>query len=176
MKICSLASGSSGNCIYISDGDSHILVDAGISRKRIVDGLKELNVTPDMLSGIFITHEHSDHIKGIEMMEKYFNVPLYATNGTFRGVNKSCKGKLDRDNLNVIQADTLINIGGLSITPFEISHDANEPVGFTVVSENKKCSIATDLGKYDDYILNHLKGSEMLYVEANYDVSMIETG
>ncbi len=178
MKVCCIASGSSGNCVYINEGDTHILVDAGVSRKRIVDSLKQINVTPDMLTGIFVTHEHIDHIKGIKILEKMYNIDLYATNGTFDGIRKNCNDiLLDSDKMHVIHADEEVVLNDLTILPFNISHDANEPVGFTIESQtNRKFSIVTDLGKYDDYTLNHVKDSEMLYVEANYDESMIETG
>ena len=100
MQICSIASGSSGNCIYIGDGDSRILIDAGVSRKRIVDGLKSIHVSPESLDAIFVTHEHTDHIQGIPMMTKYFHVPIYGTAGTLDGIRqKDSKGLVTMEHL-----------------------------------------------------------------------------
>ena len=86
MRVCSIASGSSGNCIYIGDENTNILIDAGISRKRIVDGLVSIGVAPEDIDGIFVTHEHSDHIQGISMMVKMFNTPVHATKGTLEPI------------------------------------------------------------------------------------------
>ena len=86
MRICSIASGSSGNCTYVGSGDTNILIDAGVSRKRIVEGLKKIGVAPEQLNGIFVTHEHSDHIQGINMMVKMFDTPVYATGGTLDSI------------------------------------------------------------------------------------------
>ena len=96
MKVCSIASGSSGNCIYVGTEKTNILIDAGISRKRIVEGLHSIGVEPEQLDGIFVTHEHSDHIQGIPMMAKQFEVPIYATGGT---LDQIC----EKDKKNVIK-------------------------------------------------------------------------
>lgn len=179
MQICTIASGSSGNCVYIGDDETHILVDAGVSRKRIVEGLKSIGVTPDMLSGIFVTHEHSDHIKGLRLMEKMFGVPVFATEGTLQGIRDAFPDSdsiFVPDKITRIKAEESIRVKSMKITPFSISHDAREPVGFTVESRGKKTGIATDLGKYDDCIIGHLEGSNILVLEANHDVSMLETG
>lgn len=177
MKVCSIASGSSGNCTYIGAGDHHILIDAGISRKRIVEGLKQIDVAPEQLDAIFVTHEHTDHIQGIPMMEKQFGVPIYATAGTLDGIRrKDTKNLVAMENLYQLYADRPIRLGELEIMPYRISHDAAEPVGYTVQADGHKVSIATDLGVYDQYIVEHLQGSEVLLLEANHDISMLEAG
>ena len=177
MQICSIASGSSGNCIYVGDGKHHILIDAGISRKRIVEGLHEIGVLPEQLDAIFVTHEHSDHIQGIPMMVKKFQIPVYATGGTLDAIRqKDRNGVLRMEGLFQLYADRPVQMGRMTITPFRISHDAAEPVCYTVEEGGHKISIATDLGKYDDYIVEHLENSEVLLLEANHDISMLESG
>lgn len=177
MRICSIASGSSGNCIYIGHENHHILLDAGVSRKRIVDGLKELGVSPEMLDGIFVTHEHTDHICGIPMMEKMFHTPVYATGGTLDAIcSKDKKGDISLKNLYQLYADEPVQVGGFQITPFTISHDAAEPVCYTIECAGKKIGVVSDLGYYDSYIVEHLSGSDVLMMEANHDISMLEAG
>lgn len=177
MKLCSIASGSSGNCIYVGEGEHHILIDAGISRKRIVEGLNGIGVKPEQLDAIFVTHEHSDHIQGIPMMVKAFQIPVYATGGTLDGIReRDKKGIIQMEHLFQVHADQTVRIGNMNITPFKTSHDAEEPVCYTVEAGEHKASVATDMGKFDDYIVEYLAGSEMLLLEANHDISMLEAG
>lgn len=177
MRVCSIASGSSGNCIYVGEGKNHILLDAGVSRKRIVEGLKQIGVSPEELSGIFVTHEHSDHIQGIPMMMKMFGTPVFATGGTLDGIcMKDKKGVISHDRLYQVYADEPITMGSLEIMPFAMSHDAAEPVCYTVKSREHKLGVATDLGMFDDYIVEHLAESDILLLEANHDISMLEAG
>ncbi|MCH5268588.1 MAG: MBL fold metallo-hydrolase [Lachnospiraceae bacterium] len=177
MKVCSIASGSSGNCIYIGSKEHHILIDAGISRKRIVEGLRNIGVEPEQLDGIFVTHEHSDHIQGIPMMAKQFGTPIYATGGTLDCIcAKDTDGVIRRDSLFQVYADKPVGVGDFHITPYRISHDAAEPVCYSVEAQGHKVSIATDLGVYDEYTVENLAGSEILLLEANHDVSMLEAG
>lgn len=177
MKICSIASGSSGNCIYIGDNDTHILIDAGVSRKRIIEGIKSIGIEPEQLNAILVTHEHIDHITGINMMVKEYNVPVYATGGTLDAIcAKDKKGIIKYEHLYEVHADKEIMIGSMKIMPFAISHDAAEPVCYTISASGHKASIATDLGMYDNYIIRHLKASEVIMLEANHDVSMVEAG
>ncbi len=177
MKVCSIASGSSGNCIYVGDEKNHILIDAGISRKRIVEGLKQIGVSPEELDAIFVTHEHSDHIQGIYMMVKMFGTPVFATGGTLDGICvKDNKGVIGREKLYQLYADDAVQIGNMRIMPFHMSHDAAEPVCYTVESGRQKLGIATDLGMFDDYIIKHLEGCDILLLEANHDISMLEAG
>ena len=166
MRVCSIASGSSGNCTYVGSGDTNILIDAGVSRKRIVEGLKKISVAPEQLDGIFVTHEHSDHIQGINMMVKMFDTPVYATGGTLDAMN----------HLFEVHADEPVSMGAITVMPFSTSHDAADPVGYTLTAEGHKTSIATDLGKYDDYTIDHLKDTDVLFIEANHDISMLEAG
>lgn len=177
MRLCSIASGSSGNCIYVGSSDTHLLVDTGISKKRIEEGLLELGIQGEELSGILITHEHADHIQGLGVLSRRYAIPIYATKGTLEGI-KSCQklGKMPDDLYREVVSDEFFTIGDLRIKPFAISHDANEPTGFRIEKDEKAVAIATDLGVYNDYIVDNLKNLNAIVLEANHDVHMVEVG
>lgn len=177
MKLCSIASGSSGNCVYAGTADTHILVDAGVSGKRIEAGLRDLCVEPDMLSGVFVTHEHVDHIQGLGILARRYQVPIYATAETLRAMMKSGGiGRVDEKQLHPIKPDEPLEVGDIRVNPFSISHDAANPVCYTLESGGHKIGLATDLGTYDGYLIERLSGSEILYLEANHDVNMLMVG
>lgn len=177
MRMCSIASGSSGNCIYVGSNDTHLLVDTGISKKRIEEGLKELDVKGEELDGILVTHEHSDHIQGLGVFSRKYAIPIYATPGTIRGIEKSSSlGKMPEGLLHPIETDKMFQLGDIDIHPFQISHDANEPCGYRMENEGKAVAVATDLGTYDDYIVKKLKNLDAVLLEANHDIHMLEVG
>lgn len=177
MRLCSIASGSSGNCIYVGSDSTHLLVDTGISKKRIEESLAELEVKGEELNGILITHEHSDHIQGLGVFCRKYEVPIYATKGTIAGIC-ACKtlGKMPEGLFREISSDETFDVGDLTVKPFAISHDANEPTGFRIEQEEKAVAVATDLGIYDDYIVENLKGLDAVVLEANHDIHMLEVG
>ena len=177
MRLCSIASGSSGNCIYVGSEQTHLLIDTGISKKRIDEGLSELGVKGEELQGILITHEHSDHIQGLGVFSRKYGIPIYATKGTLRGIQE-CKtiGKMPEGLLREVSVDQKFMIGDLEVKAFAISHDANEPSGYRIENSNKAVAVATDLGIYDDYIINNLKNLNAIVLEANHDVHMVEVG
>ena len=114
MDFCSIASGSSGNCIYVGSEQASVLIDTGISRKRIVDGLHEIDRKPEELKGILITHEHSDHIKGLGVMSRKYHIPIYATAGTLEGIKSSTSlGHIDGELFHTIRADEKFQIEDL---------------------------------------------------------------
>lgn len=177
MRICSIASGSSGNCTYIGGEHTNFLVDTGISKKRIEEGLKELDVKGEELDGIFITHEHVDHIQGLGVFSRKYGIPIYATPGTIRGIqNYSGLGKMPEGLLNEIRADEPFVMKDTMIRPFRISHDANEPTGFRFEEKGKAVAVATDLGIYDEYIIRNLSNLDAVLLEANHDIHMLEVG
>lgn len=177
MRMCSIASGSSGNCIYIGSDNHHILIDAGISGKRVEAGLKDLGLSGSDLDGILLTHEHSDHIKGLGVIARKYGLPIYATPGTVAAVKSmSGLGKIDAGLFVEIHGDQDFQIGDLAISPFYISHDAAEPVAYRVACGEKKMAVATDLGVYTDYTVEHLKGLDALLLEANHDIHMLQVG
>jgi phosphoribosyl 1,2-cyclic phosphodiesterase len=177
MKFCSIASGSSGNCIYVGSNNTNLLVDAGVSAKRIENGLGDIDIRPDTIQGILITHEHSDHISGLGILARKYHIPIYATYETLGAIrNMKSSGDIPEELYNNINPNTTFYINDILIEPYSTSHDASNPVCYTMRSEGQKIGIATDLGKYDDYILSKLDSSELLYVEANHDVNMLMVG
>ena len=177
MELCSIASGSSGNCIYVGSDHGRLLVDAGISKKRIVAGLASADVDIKEIDGILVTHEHADHIAGIGVLSRAYGIPIYATRGTIRGI-KGCSslGTVDESLFHEISADLDFTIGGLTIHPFHIPHDANDPVAYRMTDGAKTVAVATDMGTYDPYIVDNLKNVNGLLLEANHDIRMLEAG
>lgn len=177
MKLCSIASGSSGNCVYVGSEQTSLLVDAGVSAKRIENGLNGIDIMPDMLEGILITHEHSDHISGLGILSRRYHIPIYATYETAMAIQRvKSIGEIPEELFHYITPDETFQINDISVDPFSTSHDAANPVGYTMRSNGQKIGIATDLGMYDDYILSKLDDSELLFIEANHDVNMLMVG
>lgn len=177
MRLCSIASGSSGNCIYVGDDNTHLLVDAGISRKRVEQGLHTLGVKGEELSGILVTHEHIDHIQGLGVFSRKYKIPIYGTKGTLEGIRRcNSLGKLPDGLLCEVRVDETLILGDMKICPFSISHDAREPSGYRIENQEKAVAVATDLGKYDGYTVEHLKNLNAVVLEANHDIHMLEVG
>ncbi|XCP83636.1 MBL fold metallo-hydrolase [Roseburia hominis] len=177
MRLCSIASGSSGNCIYVGTDHTHLLVDTGISRRRVEEGLAALDVKGEELSGILVTHEHADHIQGLGVFSRKYGIPIYATPGTLRGIREyRALGKMPEGLYREVTLDEDFVLGDIRVHPFYISHDANEPSGFRL-SQGEKCvAVATDLGKYDEYTVRNLQNVNALLLEANHDLHMLEVG
>jgi phosphoribosyl 1,2-cyclic phosphodiesterase len=177
MKICSIASSSSGNCIYVGSANTHILIDSGISGKRLKAGLDMIGVNPESIDGILVTHEHSDHIKGLGVVSRKYRIPIYTSELTWEKIITSgLTGIIDKTLFNRITPDCEFRIKDLVIHPFSISHDAVQPLCYTLSKDSKKISIATDLGCYDSYITEKLKDSNILFIEANHDIEMLKNG
>ena len=131
MRFCSIASGSSGNCIYVGSDNTHVLVDIGISGKKMETGLNSLELTGRDLDGILITHEHSDHIKGLGVISRKYGIPIYATAGTVDAmVRTNALGKIPEGIFHEIQENEPFMINDLKVNPFTIPHDAAQPVGY----------------------------------------------
>ena len=177
MRFTTIASGSSGNCTYVGSDNTHILVDAGVSKKRIEEGLSSLDLALSDISAIFVTHEHTDHIAAIRTILKKHDIPVYATAGTITGIlNTDKKNEMSGAEFITVRADEAVTVGDMIIDPMTISHDALEPCGYRVYCGSKKIGIATDLGCYSDYTVECLKGCDALLLEANHDVRMLQTG
>lgn len=177
MKLCSIASGSSGNCIFVGSKNTNLLVDAGISAKKIEQGLSLIDIKPDTIQGILVTHEHSDHVQGIGVIARRYHIPIYATYETIVALRKSSYFRDISDELiNYVEADKSFMINDINIEPFSISHDASNPVCYTMQIDGGKVGIATDLGKFDDYTISKLSGSDLLMIEANHDINMLLVG
>ena len=177
MRLCSIASGSSGNCIYVGSDHTHLMVDAGISGKRIEQGLNSLELSAKDMDGILITHEHVDHVKGLGVMARKYALPIYATKGTLDEIRRmGSLGVIPDELYREIHPDEPFAVGDLTVKPMHISHDAADPVAYRVEGEGKSAGIVTDLGKYDDYIVDKIQGLDVLLLEANHDIHMLEVG
>lgn len=177
MRFQSFASGSSGNCIYAGSDTTHLLLDVGISRKRTVQSLNNIGLELRDIDGIFLTHEHSDHIQGLPMIAKQSDMPIYATRGTIAAIRQMPKFReINPERFIPVRADEKVRVKDLTINPMTISHDAAEPVGYRILYGRKKACICTDLGCYNDYTVECLKDSDVVLLEANHDVNMLQVG
>ncbi|MBQ6230102.1 MAG: MBL fold metallo-hydrolase [Eubacterium sp.] len=177
MKLMNIASGSSGNVTFVGTENTAVLVDAGISMKKIEEGLNSIDMSARDLDAIVITHEHTDHIKGLGVLSRKYGIPIYATAGTIKGIGEiSSVGRIDNGLYNQISSDIPFQVGDLTIEPHSIWHDAYEPVCYSITDGKSKAAIATDLGDFNDYLVKCLSDSDMLLIEANHDVRMLEAG
>ena len=168
ISLYSIASSSSGNCYAVSDGETAILSDCGISLKRILSGLSSLGVP--QIKALLITHAHGDHIKSAEAVIKNLNIPLYITKDALSESGLSVTGEV-----NIIAPETPFAVGGITVTPFSVSHDASA-VAFTFETDSDKASFITDTGIITKAMLSHLKGSSGVIIEANHDVELLKSG
>ncbi len=177
MELCTLASGSSGNAVFIGTDETGILIDSGISGKRTEEGLNQIGCTGRDLQAILITHEHADHVQGLGVLARKLKIPVYATEGTRRAIKKmKSLGEIPEELFHVVKADVPVQIGGISVLPFSISHDAAEPVGYRVEAGGRSAAVATDMGIYTEDTIRHLHGLDALLLEANHDIHMLEVG
>ncbi|MCD8083943.1 MAG: MBL fold metallo-hydrolase [Clostridiales bacterium] len=177
MRLVSIASGSSGNCTYVGSDRTHILVDAGISNRRIEQGLNEIGLKGSELDGIILTHEHSDHVKGLGVLARRHHLRIYGTKETLCEVAAmKGLGEYPRELLTPVSPDVEFTVGDLVIRPFSIDHDAANPVAYRVRHGQKTVAVATDMGHYDQYIIDHLQGLDAVLLESNHDRNMLEAG
>ncbi len=173
LSICILASGSKGNSIYISDGNTSILVDAGLSGIEIQRRMNSADLDIHTLDAIIVSHEHSDHIRGVGVMSRRYKLPVYITPGTQQAAGKQL-GQLHET--RPFEIGRAFDINELVIHPFATSHDAHDPAGFTISRNGKKIGIATDLGIATGMVKQHLKSCDLLVLEANHDPTMLIEG
>lgn len=171
-KFCSLYSGSTGNCSLVQTDTTKILIDAGESSKKIVEALNSINVDANLIDAILITHEHSDHVKGLSTFSNKFHIPVYANIETWDAMQKQ-KDKIEQDKINTFTFNKF-SIGDIEINPFSIPHDAANPCGFNLYHDNKKMSIATDIGHMSSEIIKHLTNSSFMLLEANYEPEILK--
>lgn len=177
MNLCSIASGSSGNCIYVGNDHTHVMIDAGISGKKVEMGLNGIGLMTSEMDGILITHEHIDHIGGLGVLARRYGLPIYATRGTIDGIlHTKPVGEIPVDLFCEISEDETFTIGDLTVNPIKVSHDAAQPVAYRFFGDGKSIAVMTDLGKYDDYIIEHLQNCDALLLEANHDINMLQVG
>lgn len=175
VTFCPLASGSDGNSIYAGTEHTHILVDAGLSGKKIEEGLRQLSLAGSSIEALLITHEHVDHIKGAGILSRRYDIPIFATQGTWEAMEGQI-GTIAEKNIRFIYKEEPCVINDICVVPFEIPHDAAEPVGYCLYAQNHKLTIATDLGHITDTIKENIKDAEVLLLESNHDEEMLLTG
>ena len=177
MRFLPIASGSSGNCIYVGTDSTGLLVDAGISGKRIREGLGSIELGCDHIHGVLLTHEHIDHIRGLGILARRHGIPVYLTAGTLHTLkNVTSIGKIPDGLMHVIEPDRPFEIGDIVIRAFRISHDAAEPVGFRFEHNGSACAVATDMGCFDEYVVSCLQGLDVILIESNHDLHMLQAG
>ncbi|UOQ83768.1 MBL fold metallo-hydrolase [Gracilibacillus salinarum] len=170
-----LASGSSGNAFYIGTEKEKILVDAGLSGKEMTRLFDEINVDPHSLSKILVTHEHSDHIKGLGIFARKYQLPIYANEKTWKAMESSI-GKIELDQKFIFHTEETRSFGDIDVESFAVSHDAAEPMFYTFHHEGKKVALVTDLGYVSERIKKTVQGADALVFEANHDVEMLRMG
>lgn len=175
MKFCSLYSGSSGNSIFIASDNAKVLIDAGLAGKNIDDALKHIGEESISIDGIFITHEHIDHIKGVGVLSRKYDIPIYANDNTWAVMEKNI-GKIKEHNIRIMDRRSSITINDLEIRSFNIPHDAIAPVGYTVSSAGKNASVVTDFGVFTEEIRDNIIDSDIILLESNHDVNMLRMG
>lgn len=173
LNFCSLYSGSSGNSLFVETENTKILIDAGMSCKKIEEGLQSIEVDPSSINAILVTHEHSDHVKGIGTLSKKFDIPVFSTKETFTAMPAQTE-KLSEKNIKFFNPSEKFSINDLEILPFSIPHDAANPCGFNIYKDNEhQISIATDIGHMTKFIVDTLEGSEFILLESNYDTEVL---
>ncbi|MBW1695166.1 MAG: MBL fold metallo-hydrolase [Deltaproteobacteria bacterium] len=173
LAVCVLASGSKGNAIYVSDGQTAILIDAGLSGNEIVRRMKLKGLSAENLDAVLVTHEHSDHIQGVGVLSRKFALPVYMSQKAGNAIGSQI-GRI-KDPIFFNSGESFL-LKTLTIHPFSISHDAEDPAGFTIKQNGVKIGIATDLGIATSMVKYHLKDCALLIVEANHDATMLMEG
>jgi phosphoribosyl 1,2-cyclic phosphodiesterase len=171
--VCMLASGSRGNAIYLSDGDTSILVDAGLSGIELQRRMQARGLAPERLNAIVVSHEHADHIHGVGVLSRRYKLPVYMTEKT-RSALPAAVGKLS--DIQTFSAGRSFSVGAVRLEAFAVSHDASEPSGFIFAINGVKIGLATDLGIATALVRERLKNCRMLILESNHDRQMLEEG
>ena len=172
LYITSLNSGSNGNCYYVGNDEEAILIDAGISCKETEIRMQRLGLSMSKIKALFISHEHSDHIRGVCVMARKYRIPVYITPGTLL----NCKFKVKQEQIYHLRSFETIAVGNLNITAFPKVHDAAEPHSFIIACGETKVGVFTDLGVVCDQLITHFKQCDAAFLEANYDEEMLHNG
>ena len=173
-KLCQLFSGSSGNSIFISSGGTKLLVDAGVSAKRLEHGLSNIGEDASELSAIFVTHEHADHIKGVRVLASRYNIPVFADGRVIESMRST------GDITDAMQAESVSSgaeLGGIEVVPFENSHDSVACLGYRFnLCGERSVSVCTDTGYITDAARESIKGSDLVFLESNHEIRMLQNG
>lgn len=174
-KFCTLYSSSSGNCTLLSDGDTNVLIDAGVSSAKICKALDEVGIFPEEIDAILVTHEHIDHISGIKVFAKKYNTSVYANAKTMQKVMEYAP-HISSGNAHIITGASPFAVRSLRIKAFPTPHDSAEAFGYVIMSEDKKYGVATDTGSITKAMLSNLAGCEAVLIESNHDEEMLRNG
>lgn len=174
MEVCTLASGSSGNALLVRHGGRNILIDAGISARRITTGLKTLGVAPEQLSAILITHAHTDHIAGLATLTKKLRMPIYASPET--GLQLCARIPSLEELIQAVKPGSGFEVGEMWCQSFPTPHDAPGSMGYSVTADGCKMALATDLGHLTQPVMEGIAGCDLLVAEANHDEDWVRTG
>lgn len=172
-NFCSLYSGSSGNSLFVETPNTRLLVDAGVSSKKIETALKSIDIDPSTIDGILVTHEHSDHVQGLGTLSRKFDLPVFVNQETLDAMPKQ-KDKIPEKNIKTFKVNDKFSINDLDIKSFSIPHDAANPCGFSIFKDDKKISIATDIGHMTSSIVKNLEESLFVLLESNYDPEVLK--
>ena len=172
-RFCTLYSGSSGNSTLVSNGNTNILIDAGVSCAKICTSLKEIGLSAEEIDGIVITHEHIDHVRGVDVLARKFHIPVYASKGTLSKMELS---RVEDKYIRPVKSGESFEIRDICIYPFKIPHDASEPLGYTMCVDDKRFSVATDIGHLSEALVKSLCKSDTVLLESNHDVKMLNEG
>lgn len=172
-RFCSLYSGSSGNSLFVESNKTKLLVDCGESAKKIITSLADIDVDIEKIDAILVTHEHIDHVKSLGTLSKKYNIPIYTNIETLNAMPDQAN-KIKDDNIHIFDFSKDFEIGDFQIHPFSIPHDAANPCAFNIFYNNKKISIATDIGHITPEIIKNLEKSSFMLLESNYDPNILK--
>ena len=175
MKIYSLSSGSKANCTLVCEDNTNILIDFGLSVRSVKSKLKDINLTLEDINAIFITHEHSDHVKGLLTLLKYTNIPVYMSYPSYLQYIRG-EGFTYRDIINVRDSGFSEEIGDIKIYSLSVPHDSNECLAYKIVTKNSSFGLCTDIGKPTKELLDFFTGCDYVTIESNHDIVMLECG
>ena len=170
-----LYSGSSGNCSVVSAGRTRVLVDTGMPGKAVISALAEVGIDPGELSAIVVTHEHIDHVRGVGILSRKYDLPVYANEGTWRAMSPMIGG-VAMKNIRTFVTGQNFYIGDIDALPFPLSHDAAEPVGYSFSFKGSRLVYMTDTGRVTEALREKASGADLVFLEANHDVDMLRTG
>ncbi len=175
LRFCVLASGSTGNASIVANDEVSLLIDVGLSTKKLELMMESREWHPKKLEAILITHEHSDHIKGLSVMARKYKLPVYANANTWKALDRHMEG-VDDEQRCVMETGSTVEFGSMKVESFAISHDAAEPVGYCFCDGSLKVSFATDLGYMSEKVKDKIIDSDVLILESNHDVDMLRVG
>lgn len=172
LTFCPLFSGSSGNALFVGAGDTRVLIDAGLSGRAVCEALHNVGALPETLNGILVTHEHSDHVRGVGVLSRKYRIPVFANARTWQAMERAV-GDIPASCRRVFESGDGFFVGDLNVLPFPVPHDAAEPVGYRVYYRGRSVATATDMGVFTKQTLRVLSGADLVLMESNHDVAML---